>query len=81
MTLNNIDPYSTDSTPLEIIDSSLSSGCKAAGTGLVTQFISTSVDAGVANGCYGLMPQLTYGFGEAIKTFFGWMDDALVYIL
>ena len=35
---------------------------------------------GVANGCYGLMPSLTLGFGEAVKAFFGWLDDALVYV-
>jgi len=28
-----------------------------------------------------LMPTYTFGFGEAVKAFFGWMDDALVYIM
>jgi len=35
---------------------------------------------GVADGCGGLMPSLTLGFGEGIKAFFGAADDALVYI-
>jgi len=26
------------------------------------------------------MPTYTASFGEAVKVFFGWLDDALVYI-
>lgn len=35
---------------------------------------------GVADGCSGLLPSLTLGFGEGIKAFFGAIDDAIVYI-
>ena len=34
----------------------------------------------VADHAGGLMPELTLGFGEGIKAFFGAVDDALVYI-
>ena len=81
MVLNNIDPDSSDSTTGEIVDNSLRSGIKAACTGMVTEYMSYSVDYGLATGgCNGLMPELTFGFGVAIKAFFGWVDDALVYV-
>ena len=35
----------------------------------------------VANNAYGLMSGMTPGFGEAIKSFFGTIDDALTYII
>lgn len=35
---------------------------------------------GVADSCGELMPSLTLGFGEAIKAFFGTIDDAFVYL-
>ena len=34
----------------------------------------------MATGCDGIMPQFTPGFGECVKAFFGWVDDAIVYI-
>ena len=81
MNLNNFDPDSANHSDLEIEKSATSSGIKAAAMGTITHWISYSVDYGVADGCGGLMPQLTYGFGEAIKTFFSWLDDAMVYAM
>ena len=81
MTLNNADPDSVNHSEYEIASGAWSSGIKAAATGSITQWISYSVDYGVIDGCGGLMPQLTYGFGEAIKTFFSWVDDAMVYMM
>ena len=37
-------------------------------------------DLAVINGASGLMPTYTFGFGEGVKAFFGWADDAIVYI-
>ena len=63
---------------------------KATATSLVTASIGAGVGGidyktgtlygSVADGCGGLMPSLTLGFGEAIKAFFGALDDAFVYI-
>lgn len=39
-----------------------------------------SSDLAAINGANGLIPTYTVGFGEAVKAFFGWLDDALVYI-
>lgn len=39
-----------------------------------------TVYGGVADGCGGLMPSLTLGFGEGIKASFGAIDDAIIYI-
>lgn len=35
---------------------------------------------GVSDGCGGGFPSLTLGFGEAIKAFFGAVDDMVVYL-
>ena len=37
-------------------------------------------DLAAINGANGLMHTYTRGFGETVKAFFGWLDDALVYI-
>ena len=77
-------------TKLNILSASASSGVKAACTSLLTATISAGVGGinyktgeligGVADGCGGLVPSLTLGFGEGIKAFFGAVDDAIVYI-
>ena len=80
MTLNNLDPDSSNSSIKEIAQKSISTGFKGAVTGTLTQFMGHAVDAGVASQANGLMPELTLGFGEGIKAFFGWVDDALIYL-
>ena len=57
-----------------------SAALKGAVTGSVTQIMSNAVDIGVASHANNLMPELTPGFGEGLKAFFGWADDALVYL-
>ena len=37
-------------------------------------------DMAVSDGAIEMMPEYTFGFGEVVKAFFGWVDDALVYI-
>lgn len=88
--LNNIDPDSSNSSARQMMGNALSSGGKA----LITSSMTAGVGAGVggvnyhtgviegavANGCGGLMPTLTLGFGEGIKAFFGWSDDAVIYL-
>lgn len=79
--LNNIDPDSSNSTAQEIINNALTSGGKAALTSTVTAFMNNAVggfsrknfvfEGALSTGADGLMPQLTPGFGEEIKAFFG----------
>ena len=78
--MNNLDPDSSNSSPEEIVQNAISSGGKALITSSSTAYIGYSSNLTVANGANGLMPTYTYGFGEAVKSFFGWLDDALVYI-
>jgi len=78
--MNNLDPYSQNSTAQEIAMNAISSGGKALITSSITAFMGYASDLAVIDGANGLMPTYTYGFGEAVKTFFGWLDDALVYI-
>ena len=78
--MNNIDPYSTNSTAKEIVSNAITSGGKALVTSSLTAGIGYVSDSAIVNGANELMPTYTYGFGEAVKTFFGWLDDALVYI-
>ena len=90
MGLNNRDPDSANSTASEIATEVKNSAIKATATSMLTASIGSGVGGinyktstlygGVADGCCGLMPSLTLGFGEGIKAFFGAVDDALVYI-
>lgn len=90
MGLNNCDPDSNSSTMSEIATEVKISAAKATATSMITASIGAGVGGidykagtlygGVADGCDGLMPSLTLGFGEGIKAFFGAVDDALVYI-
>ena len=89
-TLNNLDPDSQNSNGKQILKNATSSGIKALFTSSLTACVGAGVGGidyysgalvgGVANGCGGLMPSLTLGFGEAIKAFFGWADDAVIYL-
>lgn len=90
MQLNNADPDSSNSSVADIKKESFSSAGKSALTSTITQFFGNSAGGidyktgelvgGVKNACDGLMTELTLGFGEGIKAFFGAVDDALVYI-
>ena len=79
--LNNIDPYSSNSTVQEMSENAFSSGGKALMTSALTAFMGHASEVAIPDGCGGLMPTYTYGFGEAVKTFFGWLDDAMVYLM
>ena len=78
--LNYLDPDSTDSTAQEIVTNALTSGGKALVTSSLTAYMGYTSDIAATNGANGLMPSYTYSFSEAIKNFYGWLDDALVYI-
>ena len=78
--MNNWDPDSTDSTAQEIATNAITSGGKALVTSSLTAYMGYASDLTAINGANGLMPTYTRGFGEAVKAFFGWLDDALVYI-
>ena len=88
--MNNIDPDSSDSTIEQMVVNASTSGVKALITSSATALVGSGVGGvdyktgqlygGVANGCNGLMPSLTLGFGEDVKAFFSWLDDAMVYL-
>ena len=80
MALNNLDPASSNSSIMDIARQSGAAAIKGAVMGSVTQFMSNAVDVGVSSHGNGLMPGLSRGFGEGLKGFFGWADDALVYL-
>ena len=77
--LNNLDPDSKNSSYSEIRNNAFASGLRGLATASVTAFVGYASDFAVYDGCGGLMPQYTRGFGEAVKAFFGWLDDAVVY--
>ena len=78
--MNNWDPDSSNSTVQEITSNAAVSGGKALVTSSITGYVGAASNFAVTDGAGGLMPTYTYGFGEAVKTFFGWLDDAMVYI-
>ena len=78
--MNNLDPDSHNSTAQEIASNAITSGSKALVTSSLTAYMGYASDLAAINGANGLMPTYTIGFGEAIKAFFGWADDALVYV-
>ena len=55
-------------------------GAKAVVTSSITAYIAYSSDLAIENGPNKLIPTYTYDFGKGIKIFFGWLDDALVYL-
>ena len=78
--MNNWDPDSSDSTAEEIATNAAASGVKALATSSLTADIGYAANIAVVDGAGGLIPTYTFGFGEGLKAFFGWLDDALVYI-
>lgn len=80
-TLNNIDPYSKNSTANEVVTNAVLSAGKAFITSSLTAFMNYASDLAVNSRGNGLIQTFTVGFGEAVKSFFGWLDDALVYLL
>ena len=78
--MNNLDPDSTNSTAKEIAVNAISSGGKALVTSSLTAYVGYASDFAIKNGANGLISGYTYGFGESVKAFFGWVDDAIVYI-
>ena len=88
--LNNVDPDSANSSVSQIAKNAAISGGKAVIISSLTELVGSGVggvnyttgeiEGAVADGCGGLMPSLTLGFGEGIKAFFGWADDAVIYV-
>ena len=79
--LNNLDPYSADSTMDQIAIGAFTSGGKALVTSSLTAFMGYASDVALMdNTIKELMPTFTYGFSEGLKAFYGWLDDAVVYI-
>ena len=78
--MNNLDPDSRNSTAQEIASNAIISGGKALLTSSITEYVGIASDLAVNTGANGLMPTYNFGFGEVVKSFFGWVDDTLVYI-
>ena len=78
--MNNLDPDSTDSTARGIASNAITSGGKALVTSSLTAYIGCASDLTAINGANGLLSQYTLGLSEAVKAFFGWIDDAIVYV-
>lgn len=80
-TLNNTNkPPVNRKTNKEIWKASATS----AGIGLATSGLTAGMNYAITSatpGGYGLMPQLTKGFSEMMKGFFGSVDDAIIYAL
>ena len=64
----------------KIVSNAVVSGGKALVTSSATAYMGYASDLAVSTGANGLMSTYTVGFGEAVKAFFGWADDAVVYI-
>lgn len=78
--LNNLDPDSQNSTGGQMLKNATTSGLKALVTSSVTAYAGYSADLARVDGAGGLMTSFSYGFAEGFKAFFGWADDAIVYI-
>lgn len=78
LAISNEYEYSTDATyGTSGRINAYTSGKRALVTSSITAFIGYASDMAVSEG---MMSEYTFGFGEAVKVFFGWVDDALVYI-
>lgn len=73
-----MNPYSANSGVKALVTSSLTA-CIGKGVGGIDYDLGTPYGS-VADGYGGLMPTLTVGFGEGVKAFFGWADDAVIYV-
>ena len=79
--MNLWDPYSANSSFDQIKNNVISSTKKALVTSSLTVFMGYSSDVALMdNTIKELMPTFTYGFSEGLKAFYGWLDDAVVYI-
>ena len=78
--MNNWDPDSANLSTQDILKNATTSGAKGLLTSSMTAYVGYSADIARIDGCAGLMPSFSYGFAEGMKAFFGWADDALVYI-
>lgn len=78
--LNNWDPDSANASMQEMKKNAATSFGKASITNSLTGYVGVAADAAKADGCGGLQPTFTYGFAEAVKAFYSWVDDAMVYI-
>lgn len=79
-TLNNWDPDSKKTTKDQMIKNATTSGLKALVTSSITAYVGYAADLAKIDGAGGLMPNFTYGFAEGFKAFFGWADDAVIYV-
>ena len=64
----------------EIVNESLKSAAIGTAMSSMTAWMNYTVKSAVDTQAMGLMPELTMGFGEMMKGFFGAADDTLVYI-
>lgn len=79
--MNLWDPYSANSSFDQIKNNVISSTKKALVTSSLTAFMGCASDVALMdNTIKELMPTFTYGFSEGLKAFYGWLDDAVVYI-
>lgn len=78
--LNNLDPDSQSLTREQMVNNATSSGLKALLTNSLTAYVGYSADLANLSGTGGLMPSFSFGFAEALKIFFGWVDDAVIYV-
>ena len=78
---NQYRPNDRKKTHEQIVNASINSAVVASVISTLTAGIGYAVDKAVLTRAMGLMPEMTPGFGEMMKGFFGSMDDALVYYL
>ena len=62
------------------IKNATTSGLKALVTSSVTAYAGNAADLARVDGAGGLRPSFTFGFAEGFKAFFGWADDAVIYV-
>ena len=77
--MNNWDPDSSDSTAKEIATNAAASGVKALATSSLTAYIGYASNIAVVHGAGGFF-YIYVWIWRSIKSFSGWLDDALVYI-
>lgn len=73
-------PKQQQKSTKEIVNESLKSAAIGTVMSSMTAWMNYTVKSAVDTQAMGLMPELTMGFGEMMKGFFGAADDTLVYI-
>lgn len=73
-------PKQQQKSTKEIVNESLKSAAIGTAMSSMTAWMNYTVKSAVDTQAMGLMPELTMGFGEMMKGFFGAADDTLVYI-